>query len=108
MPSYKAPLRDFDFVLNEVIKVQDVLPGLPGYEATSTYAMFAPPKTPSAIVSRLHDEIVRVLAQPDVQQKFFNAGVETVGTSPDELVKRIHTEIAAFGKVIREAGIREE
>ena len=32
MPSYKAPLRDFDFVLNEVIKVQDVLPGLPGYE----------------------------------------------------------------------------
>jgi len=32
MPSYKAPLRDFDFVLNEVIKVQDVLPALPGYE----------------------------------------------------------------------------
>ena len=32
MPSYKAPLRDFDFVLNELIKVQEVLPGLPGYE----------------------------------------------------------------------------
>jgi hypothetical protein len=32
MPAYKAPLRDFDFVLNELIKVQDIIPQLPGYE----------------------------------------------------------------------------
>ncbi len=35
MPAYQAPLRDFDFVLNELIKVQDVLPSLPGYEEAS-------------------------------------------------------------------------
>ena len=32
MPAYKAPLRDFDFVLNELIRVQDTIPTLPGYE----------------------------------------------------------------------------
>jgi TorA maturation chaperone TorD len=40
MPAYKAPLRDFDFVLNEVIQVQNVIPSLPGYEE-ATQDVFA-------------------------------------------------------------------
>src|SRR5262249_52440491 len=54
--------------------------GLPGYESISIYGVFAPAGTPPAIVKRLNREIVRVLARPDVREKFLASGVETVGS----------------------------
>jgi tripartite-type tricarboxylate transporter receptor subunit TctC len=82
--------------------------GLPGYESVSTYGMFAPAKTPEPIVKRLNEEIVRVLKRPDVKEKFFNAGIEAVGSSPEELAALIQSEMARMGKVIKDAGIRGE
>ena len=70
--------------------------------------MFAPAKTPATIINRLNREIVRVLNQADVKEKFFNAGAEAVGGSPDELAAKIKSEIARMGKVIKDAGIRAE
>ena len=82
--------------------------GVPGYESVVTSGIFAPAKTPGAVVQRLNKEIIRVLALPDVKDKFFNSGVETVGTTPEEFASRIRAEMARLGKVIREAGIRAE
>jgi tripartite-type tricarboxylate transporter receptor subunit TctC len=82
--------------------------GLPGYEIVSIDAMFAPAKTPTAIVDRLNREIQRVLGRPDVKEKFFSAGVETVGSSPGELASRLKSEMSRLGKVIKDAGIRAE
>ena len=82
--------------------------GVPGYESVVTSGIFAPTNTPGAVVQRLNKEIVRVLALPDVKDKFFNSGVETVGTTPEEFASRIRAEMARLGKVIREAGIRAE
>lgn len=82
--------------------------GLPGYESVSTYGMFVPSKTPEAIVARLNQEIVRVLIRADIREKFFNAGIEAVGTSPEELAAYVKSEMARMGRVIRDAGIRGE
>jgi tripartite-type tricarboxylate transporter receptor subunit TctC len=81
---------------------------LPGYEATAPLAVFAPPHTPAALVSRLNQEIVRVLNAPELKERFLNVGIETVGSTPDELAARIKSDMATLGKLIRDAGIRAE
>ena len=82
--------------------------GLPGYESIQIYGVFAPRKTDSAIVKRLNEEIVRVLGRADVKEKFLASGVEPVGSTSQLLAATIKSEIARMGKVIKDAGIREE
>jgi len=82
--------------------------GLPGYESIQIYGVFAPGRTSSVIVKRLHDEIVRVLGRADVKEKFLAAGVEPVGSTPQQLAATIKSEIVRMSKVIKDAGIREE
>ncbi len=82
--------------------------GLPGFETAQISGMFAPVKTPAAIVDRLHQEIARVLERQDVKDKFANFGVEAVGGSPDQFAATIKSEMSRMGKVIRDAGIRDE
>ncbi len=81
---------------------------VPGYEALQMYGVFAPAKTPDAIIRRLNQEIVRVLNRPDIKQKFLSSGAETIGNSPEEFAATIKTDMARMGKVIKDAGIREE
>lgn len=81
--------------------------GLPGYEAAAIYGVFAPAGTPAAIVSRLNQEIVRALNRPDVREKFFNAGVEVIGGSAEQLGVAMKEDMARLGKLIKEAGIHE-
>ena len=80
--------------------------GLPGYEATGMTGMWAPAKTPAAIISRLNQEVVRALNRPDVKERFLNAGVETVGTSPEQFAAIIKSDIARLSKLIKDAGIK--
>jgi tripartite-type tricarboxylate transporter receptor subunit TctC len=82
--------------------------GLPGYESMSTNAMFAPTGTPAAIITRLNQEIVTALNATDIKEKFFRAGVEAAGSSPEQLTLRMKTESARMGKIIKEAGIRAD
>jgi tripartite-type tricarboxylate transporter receptor subunit TctC len=82
--------------------------GLPGYESIAIYGVFAPAGTPRTLIQRLHDEIVRVLATPDVRDKFFVAGIETVGDTPEQLAARVRSEMTRMRKVIADAGIRVE
>ena len=82
--------------------------GLPGYEYVTVTGFYAPTKTPAAVVNRLNQETLRFLSAPDVKEKFFNIGVEVVGSSPETLAATIKAEITRMDKVIREAGIRVE
>ena len=66
------------------------------------------PSLPARFVQRLTDEIVKALARPDVKEKFFKAGVEVVGSSPDQLVATMKNDASRFGKVIKVSGIRLE
>lgn len=79
--------------------------GLPGFEVASVYGIFAPAKTPAAIVKRLNREIVRFLGKADVKEKFLAAGVETIGSSPEDLAAAMKSEITRMGRVIKAGGI---
>jgi tripartite-type tricarboxylate transporter receptor subunit TctC len=81
--------------------------GLPGYEATAMIAFLAPAKTPPAIVTRLNQEMVKALKLPDTRERFFAAGTEVAASSPDELMRLMKSEMARWGPIIRQAGIRE-
>jgi tripartite-type tricarboxylate transporter receptor subunit TctC len=82
--------------------------GLPRFELVSKYGMFAPAKTPVPIVTRLNHEIVRILKHPDTRVKLLDAGAEPIANSPQEALAMVKSEITELGKVIREAGIRED
>lgn len=80
--------------------------GLPGYEAAGLVGIFAPAKTPGTIINRLNREIVRLINLPDIKEKFSNAGVEVVGSSPEQFSAIIKSDISKMDKVIKEAGIK--
>ena len=81
--------------------------GLAGYESGSAVVIFAPAKTPSAIISRLNQEIVRFLNHPETKQKFLaEAGADIIASSPQELAAWLKAEMARWSKVIKDAGIR--
>ena len=82
--------------------------GVPGYEAVGRTGIWAPAKTPTAIITRLNQEIVRVLNLPDVKEKFLKAGVEVVANSPEQFAATIRSEIAKIAKVIKDAGVKTE
>ncbi len=79
--------------------------GLPGFETGTIFGLFAPAKTPDAVVRRLNLEIVRFLSTAEAKQRFLDSGVEAVGSSPDEFLSVIKAEMTHMGKIIRDAGI---
>ena len=82
--------------------------GLPGYEAEVLNGIFAPAKTPAAIISRLNQEIVPILNRADVREKLFNSGIEVIANPPEKLTAAMKNEMNVWGKLIRELGIRGE
>ena len=82
--------------------------GLPGYEMEGITAIFAPAKTPEAIIDRLNQEIVRFLKTAKAKEQLLNVGSEVVAGSPAELAATLKSEMAKMGKVIKEAGLRIE
>jgi tripartite-type tricarboxylate transporter receptor subunit TctC len=92
-----------------------LLPGIPtmaatvpGYESVAMTGIFAPAATPAAVINRLNQEVVRLFSQGDVKAKFFDGGLEAVGSSPEQLAAAMKSDMARMGKVIKDAGIRAE
>ena len=82
--------------------------GLKGYETVTAYALFAPAGISAAIVGRLNSEIVQVLKQNEVKERFLAAGVEVVGSLPTELTAVMKADVARMSKVIKSTGMRAE
>ena len=82
--------------------------GVPGYEAVSVLGYLGPAGLPRPIVDRLRTEIVRSMSIPEVKDRLINGGMEPVGNTPEEFAAYIKAEMNRLGKVIREAGIREQ
>jgi len=74
----------------------------------SLIGMFAPAGTPPAIVTRLSQEIGKVLQRPDVREKFLAQSIEPFPTTPDAAAALIKSEMARMGKVIKSANIRAD
>jgi tripartite-type tricarboxylate transporter receptor subunit TctC len=80
--------------------------GVPGYEAMGWNGVFAPAKTPRAIVNKLNADIVRVLNMPDVRERLAAMGSTPVGGSPEQFADYVKREIERWGRVIRDSGIK--
>jgi len=79
--------------------------GLPGYEAYSWAALFAPAQTPKAVLDKINADFNVAMNDPSVKQKLLQAGAEADPGTQEQMRKRLHAEIEKWGKVIKTAGI---
>jgi len=78
--------------------------GVPGYEATSWFGMFAPANTPPDIVTKLNTALVKVLANAEVKKKIADQGAEPYSEKPEHFADFINKESVKWGKVVKESG----
>ena len=80
--------------------------GLPGYEVTNWYGVMVPAGVPKDILGKLHTEIVRILKLPDVQKRFQGEGGTVTPDTPEQFAAFIKSEIAKWGKAVKDSGAR--
>lgn len=81
--------------------------GLPGYEVTTWYGLFAPAGTPPAVVRKVFAETARIVRLPDVKERLDGMGTEeTTNASPEEFAALVRTDIAKYAIVVKAAGLR--
>jgi tripartite-type tricarboxylate transporter receptor subunit TctC len=79
---------------------------LPGYEAVTWWGILGPARLPRNIVDKVHADVVRVLAMPDVRTRLANEGVVGAGTSPEQFSKMIDAEIVKMAKIVKAANVK--
>jgi len=82
--------------------------GVPGYKSEAIYGSWAPAKTPQPILTRLQQEIVKVLETPQNRERLFNSGAEVVASTPQVLAAEIKSETERLAQVFKKAAIRAE
>jgi tripartite-type tricarboxylate transporter receptor subunit TctC len=80
--------------------------GLPGFDISTWFGIFAPAGTPKEALDRLHAEFTRALASPDVREKMLALGAEPVGNKPEEFAAYIKSEAEKYAKVIKASGAK--
>jgi tripartite-type tricarboxylate transporter receptor subunit TctC len=80
--------------------------GLPGFEASAWYGLFAPAGTPKEIVAKLNQEMVRALQDPALRKRLVTLGAEPIASSPEQAAAFIKSEYDKWGKVVRQANIK--
>jgi len=81
---------------------------LPGFELVTWYGIFAPARTPDAIIKRLNAEIVKVLADPESRDRLAAQGLEPVPMTPEELRRYTQQDTNRWARLIKAAGIKTE
>lgn len=82
--------------------------GYPSVSVTGWTGLAAPAGTPPAIIKRMHEEIGKILAMPDVRETLAKAGAEPVGSTPEQFGEFIRTETQKWGAAVKRAGIVPE
>ena len=82
--------------------------GAPGQESDIILGVLVPAGTPRGVIDRLHREIVRIVALPDVRERLSALGFEPIASTPEEFADRIRWEIDKWAKVIRAANIKAQ
>jgi tripartite-type tricarboxylate transporter receptor subunit TctC len=82
--------------------------GVPGFDAQAWFGLFAPTRTPRAIVDKLAAETARIVKLPDVHERMSALGGQLVGSTPAEFAKFIDSETVKWRKVISTAGVKLE
>jgi tripartite-type tricarboxylate transporter receptor subunit TctC len=82
--------------------------GYPGFEYSNWNALFAPAKTPAAIVTKVNAAIVKILGEAEIAQKLSSQGADPAPGSPEDLARYMRTDFERWKKVIRNAGIKPD
>ena len=82
--------------------------GLPGFEASSWFALLAPAGIPKDMLTRINAETIRVMNLPDVRDKLFQLGLEVAPGTPESLAGYILQETAKWAKVVKESGAKPD
>jgi tripartite-type tricarboxylate transporter receptor subunit TctC len=82
--------------------------GVPGYDHGPWNGMFAPARTPPAIIAKIQAEVARAVQSPEVRKVFVNEGVDPVASTPQEFAAVVHNELRMWPKVVKAAGIKPE
>lgn len=82
--------------------------GLPGFDVSSWFALFAPAKTPRPIIDRIQRDVAAVLAIPEIRERYTLLGLEPVAGTPEELATVLRNDTARWAQVVKQANIRSE
>jgi tripartite-type tricarboxylate transporter receptor subunit TctC len=82
--------------------------GVPGFEITAWFGFMAPRGTPQAIIEKIHTDVARIVASPEIQERILSQASEPVGNSPAEYAAFINAEIAKWRAVIKQANVKAE
>ncbi|MCA3071612.1 MAG: tripartite tricarboxylate transporter substrate binding protein [Rhodocyclaceae bacterium] len=82
--------------------------GVPGFEVTAWYAVYAPARTPRNVVDILSKAIARGLGSGEAREKLASLNAVTIGSTPEELTTHMRSELARWSKVIKTAGVKAE
>ena len=82
--------------------------GLQGYAVEVWYGLFAPAKTPPAVVQALYKEVARIVNLPDVKERLTATGHEVVASTPEQFTEKVKREVEMYRKIILESGMQLE
>ena len=82
--------------------------GLPGYEASTWFGLFAPVATPRDIITKLNAESVGALSGADVKERMAGQGLFVVASTPEQFADFLKLEIPKWAKIVKDAGVKPQ
>ena len=82
--------------------------GVPGFDVSTWFAFFVPTGTPRAAIDRINGDVVRIMQTRDMSERLQGMGMNVVASSPEQLGSHVASEIARWGRVVKEANIKVE
>ena len=83
--------------------------GVPGYELAPWHGILAPAGTPKPIITKIHGDVVKALAAPEVRSRLLGVGIDNIiGSTPEQLARFIRAETEKYGKLVKAAGLQKQ
>ena len=82
--------------------------GVPGYEYSSWYGVYAPAKVPASIIRKVHEDIVAALGHPLLKQRLADIATSVTPSTPEELAALLKSDMELWGPIIKASNIRGE
>jgi len=82
--------------------------GLPAYDMTLWFGMWAPAGTPSAVVQKLNAQVNAIVQHPEVREQFAKLGIQPVPMKTDEFARFVRDEIAVYRRIVQQANIQPQ
>ncbi len=82
--------------------------GMPGFDVSTWFGMFAPAGTPKDIIGRLNGEVRKIVQMADVRERLISQGADPIGLAPEEFRAHVRSELVKWEKVVKAVGVRIE